>query len=162
MKSVKIRSFFWTVFSRIRTRKKPFSDTFHAVSSLMICMEEIVLKRKKNKYFFSQSMGVLTKRCSENCSKFTGEHPGQSVISIKLQSKFIEITLWHGCSPINLLHIFKKLQKKKNSNRGLSLIYSIDKEKRNKGINLIFRWAIGLVKYQFLPRKPLFEKLYLR
>ena len=107
MKSVKIRDFFWTVFSHIRTRKKQFSDTFHAVSSLMICMEEIVLKRKKNKYFFSQSMGVLTKRCSENCSKFTGEHPGQSVISIKLQSKFIEITLWHGCSPVNLLHIFR-------------------------------------------------------
>ena len=28
--------------------------------------------------------------------------------SIKLQSKFMEITLWHGCSPINLLHIFIK------------------------------------------------------
>ena len=24
-----------------------------------------------------------------------------------LQSNFIEITLWHGCSPVNLLHIFK-------------------------------------------------------
>ena len=27
--------------------------------------------------------------------------------SIKLQSSFIEITLWHGCSPVNLLHIFR-------------------------------------------------------
>ena len=26
------------------------------------------------------------------------EHPCQSAISIKLQSKFIEIALWHGCS----------------------------------------------------------------
>ena len=26
---------------------------------------------------------------------------------IKLQSNFIEITLRHGCSPVNLLHIFK-------------------------------------------------------
>ena len=40
-------------------------------------------------------------------SKFTGEHPNWSVISIKLQSKFIEITLQHGCSPVNLLHIFR-------------------------------------------------------
>ena len=28
-------------------------------------------------------------------------------ISIKLKSNFIEITLRHGCSPVNLLHIFK-------------------------------------------------------
>ena len=29
------------------------------------------------------------------------------MISIKFQSNFIEITLRHGCSPINLLHIFR-------------------------------------------------------
>ena len=41
------------------------------------------------------------------CSKFTGEHPCRSVISIKLQSNFIKIILWHECSPVNLLHIFR-------------------------------------------------------
>ena len=41
------------------------------------------------------------------CSKFTGEHPCRSMISIKLQSNFIEITLRHGCSSVNLLHIFR-------------------------------------------------------
>ena len=40
------------------------------------------------------------------CSKFTEEHPCRSAISIKLQSNFIEITLSHGCSPVNLLHNF--------------------------------------------------------
>ena len=40
------------------------------------------------------------------CSKFTGEHPCQRAISINLQSNVIEITLRHGCSPVNLLHIF--------------------------------------------------------
>ena len=39
---------------------------------------------------------------------FTGEHSCQSVISIKLQSKFIEIAIRHGCSPVNMLHIFRK------------------------------------------------------
>ena len=39
------------------------------------------------------------------CSKFPGEHPCRSVISIKLLCKFIEITLRHGCSLVNLLHI---------------------------------------------------------
>ena len=41
------------------------------------------------------------------CSKFTGEHPYQSAISIKLLWNFIQITLRHGCSPVNLLHIFR-------------------------------------------------------
>ena len=41
------------------------------------------------------------------CSKFTGEHPCQSMISIKLLCNFFEITLRHGCSPINLVHIFR-------------------------------------------------------
>ena len=45
----------------------------------------------------------------EICSKFTEEHPCRSAISRKLQSNFIEITLRHGCSPVNLLHIFKTL-----------------------------------------------------
>ena len=40
-------------------------------------------------------------------SKFTGEHPCQSVILIKLQSNFIEITLRHRYFPVNLLHIFR-------------------------------------------------------
>ena len=53
------------------------------------------------------SRDVLKKRCSTICSKFTGEHPCRSVISIKLQSGFIEIALLHGYSPVNLLHILR-------------------------------------------------------
>ena len=41
------------------------------------------------------------------CSKFAKEHPCWSAKSIKLQSNFIEITLRHGSSPVNLLHIFR-------------------------------------------------------
>ena len=48
----------------------------------------------------------LSKGVLKICSKFTGEHPCQSVISIKLLCNFIEITLRHGCSPVNLPHIF--------------------------------------------------------
>ena len=40
-------------------------------------------------------------------SKFTGEHPYWSAISIKLESNFIEITFRHRCSPVNFLQIFK-------------------------------------------------------
>ena len=41
------------------------------------------------------------------CSKFTKAHPCWSAKSIKLQSNFIEITLRHGSSPVNLLHTFR-------------------------------------------------------
>ena len=40
-------------------------------------------------------------------NKFTEEHPCRSVISIKLQGNFFETTLSHGCSPVNLLYIFR-------------------------------------------------------
>ena len=53
------------------------------------------------------SVGVLMKGVLKICSKFIGEHPCRSVISIKLQSNFIKITLWHGVSPVNLLHRFR-------------------------------------------------------
>ena len=38
-------------------------------------------------------------------SKFTGEHPCRTAISIKLLC--IKIALRNGCSPVNLLHIFR-------------------------------------------------------
>ena len=42
-------------------------------------------------------------------SKFTREHPCRRATSSKLQLlwNFIEIALRHGCSPVNLLHIFR-------------------------------------------------------
>ena len=46
----------------------------------------------------------LGKDVLKTCSKFTREHTCQSVISTKLQRTDV---LRHGCSPVNLLHIFK-------------------------------------------------------
>ena len=50
---------------------------------------------------------LLEKGILKICIKFTGEHPCRSVISIKSQSNFIEITFWHGYPPVNLQHIFR-------------------------------------------------------
>ena len=55
----------------------------------------------------SPSEVFLGKGALKICSKFTADHPCRSMISVKLQGNFIEITLWHGCSPFNLLHIFR-------------------------------------------------------
>ena len=46
----------------------------------------------------------LVKDVLKKYSKFTGEHPYRSVISIKLFYNFIEITLRHGGSPVKLQH----------------------------------------------------------
>ena len=53
----------------------------------------------------------LRKGVLKICSKFTGERPSRSVISIKL--------LWHGCSPVNLLHIFRTPLTKNTSEQPL-------------------------------------------
>ena len=50
----------------------------------------------------------------------------KSAISIKLQSSFIEITLQHGCSTVNLLHVFIT-PLHKNISRGLRLMIIVFK-----------------------------------
>ena len=66
----------------------------------------------------SLSSYVVARMCSVKISsKFTGEHPCLSVMSIKLLCRFIEITLCHGCSPVNLLHIFRTPFLKNTSGR---------------------------------------------
>ena len=71
------------------------------------------------------SKGVLWKRFPENMHQITGEHPCRSAISIKLQSNFIEITLRHWCSPVNLLYIFRT-PFLKNTSEGLIMNVSSD------------------------------------
>ena len=55
----------------------------------------------------SHPEAFLVKDFLNICSKFTGEHSCRSVISIKLLCNFIEMALRHGCSPVNLWHIFR-------------------------------------------------------
>ena len=59
----------------------------------------------------------LVKGALKICSKFTGEHPCRSIISIKLLCIFIEMTLRHGCSSVNLLHVFRTPFTKNTSGR---------------------------------------------
>ena len=57
----------------------------------------------------------LGKGVMKICRKFAGEHPCRSAISIKLLCNLTEITLRHGCSPVNLLYIFRTLFPKNTS-----------------------------------------------
>ena len=47
----------------------------------------------------------LVKSILKICNRFTGGHLRRIMISVNLLCNFIEITLWHGCSPVNLPHI---------------------------------------------------------
>ena len=67
----------------------------------------LTTKTRKSLFRSSHPEVILRKGVPKKCSKFTGEHPCRSLISIKLQSNFIEIALPHECSPVNLLHIFR-------------------------------------------------------
>ena len=61
-------------------------------------------------YFQRQpSRSVLRKRCSENMQQFYKRTPIPKCDSNKVALHFIEITLCHGCSPVNLLNIFRTL-----------------------------------------------------
>ena len=71
----------------------------------MSCFKKI--QWKLSYYRSSRSEVFCWKDVLKICSKLTEEHPCRSAISIKLLSNFIEIALRHGCSPVNLLHIFQ-------------------------------------------------------
>ena len=52
------------------------------------------------------SRGVLRKRCSENMQQIYRRAPMPKCYLMKAASNFIKIAIRHGCSPVNLLHIF--------------------------------------------------------
>ena len=90
-------------------------DFYKTEICVQICSIPINTLMHNVEMFFGKSVLKI-------CSRFTKEHPCRSVISIHLQSIFIEITLWHGCSPANLLHIFR-IPFTKNTSERLLLKY---------------------------------------
>ena len=68
----------------------------------------------------------LGKVVQKICSNFKGESSCRSAVLIKLQSNFIEITFRHGCSPVNLLHIFKTPFPKNTSERMFLSVQCVD------------------------------------
>ena len=66
----------------------------------------------------------------------------------KLHNNFIEITLRHGCSPANLLHILGTPFRKNTCGRLLLIIQIINE--KNKSKHLVIKNLYGYVIYMFL------------
>ena len=79
----------------------------HKCKESIILIQKFYKWKKCNKGRNSPSEVPLRKGVLKICSTFTGEHTCRSAISIMLLCSFTEITLQHGCSPVNLLHIFR-------------------------------------------------------
>ena len=92
---------------------KLYPLTFSAKSSIMGVWQGVPNTRLTNASIISHqkqpSRCVLMKGVQKICGKFTGEHPRQSMIFNKVAK--------HGCSPVNLLHIFRKPFPKNTSGR---------------------------------------------
>ena len=94
------------MFSKIY---KMLVEVSHVFSHLVLTLnfEILSIQFLSTKLFIGSSPEVfLGKGFLKICHKVTGEHPSQSTISKKLLCNFIEIALRHGCSSVNLLHIF--------------------------------------------------------
>ena len=126
------------VFLGFQLKRALFMKAMHRISKFTI-LESSTLKKvflcTSDSFFFigdyiyftlntsSHPEVFLRKGVLKICGKFRGEYPCWGVISIKLQSSFMETTLRHGCSPVNLLYIFRTPFPKNTP--GLLLLYKL-------------------------------------
>ena len=64
-----------------------------------------VIQNKKSNFRSSHPDGVLKKRCSENMQQIYR----RTLMPKCYFSNFFDIALRHGCSPVNLLHVFRTI-----------------------------------------------------
>ena len=67
------------------------------------------MKKEENLYSDQEqpSRNVPRKKCSANMQQIYRRRTCRRTNFTELQSNFIEITLQHRCSPVNMLHIFR-------------------------------------------------------
>ena len=101
------------------------------------------------------SRGVLKKKSSQNMHQIFRKF--QSLISIRLLWNFIEITLEYGCSPVNLLLIFRTPFHRNTSGELLLSIYIFPQKFSmvSKFLNCELIWKLN----QFSTNFPLLYSL---
>ena len=93
-------------------------------------------------------------------SKFMGEHPWWSVISIRLLCFFIEITLHYGCSPVSWLHIFRTHFHRKIPEGLLLVLPNLKRDNLNQILEWYLWRGLYLVKLQALKNELLLNTYF--
>ena len=88
----------------LSTRIGRFEDTEFSLENTNCLLFEVSCVSKSSPS--EQFLGIGVQKMS---SKFTGDQPCRSVISLKLICNFIEIALRHGCSPVNFFSYFQNI-----------------------------------------------------
>ena len=123
-----------------------------AVSRRLVDMDWILCMRRSEKGSnrpmdrSSPPVGVLIKSCSENMQQFYSRTRMPKCDFNEVVYNFIEITLRHGCSPVNVLHIFRT-HFPRNTSGGL-LLYSC-KER----VTIKCCWSILILFFFFFQYK---------
>ena len=81
-----------------------FTSLSFIINKLKILCQKFV--RSRSNCQKQPSRGVLMKRCSDNMQQIYRRTPMKCNLN-KVENNFIEIALLHGCSFVNLLHIFR-------------------------------------------------------
>ena len=90
-------SFFFTCKITKLHCQKHYDRNYQVCFGKVGNLKSAIYRSSSPELFFGK--GVL-----KICSKVTAEQPCRSVISIKMKATFLKS---HGCSPVNLLHIFR-------------------------------------------------------
>ena len=96
-----------------------------------------------SRYYFQKqpSWGVYRKRCSENMQQIYRRTVILKYDFNKAASNFLEIALRYGCSPINLLHIFRTPFPKNTS--WWLLLYFVSKSLQEIAIIIILIFCLN-------------------
>ena len=106
--------------SKQKSSLKTFVNRNVFIITLLVTVVFFLVRQNTHSVRSSRPEVFLRKGVLEIWSKFRGQHPCRIGSSVKLLCNFIETTLRHGCSPVNLLHIFRK-PFSKNTSEGLLL-----------------------------------------
>ena len=101
--NVSIATFIVTELSLSSKSWKDDDLLLYIILNALSCIRFVLCRSVQPKVFLGK--GIL-----KIWNKSTGEHSSRIVISVRLLCNFIEITLRQGCSPVNLLHIFRTEQ----------------------------------------------------
>ena len=84
------------------------------VKNLQFCLLSHTYQKRRKKLQKQPSRGVIKERCSENNQQIYKKTP---MPKCEFNNVSEQVTLWHGCSPVNLIHIFRTTFLKNTSGR---------------------------------------------